>query len=545
MKTYCTTLKLLCAVLFLICVPVKAQVTIGSNHTPRSGSLLDLKQNENLNSNSTKGLLMPRVALEDVVKMGPCVKSDLAQPADKQAHIGLVVYNITDSISVGLCPGLYVWTGEEWNRLPKPCDSGIGPEMLYGPNCYIVAPGQVSEEIPIAKAYLVSESRSDLTDLNRSDNVYVEVLWQDTQNLIDKVELVDGDKGIYSKFKVTTKGSAEGNALVALHVGPNGNDSDPIVWSWHIWVTAYNPDGGGAIYAYNNSEKDYVFMDRNIGALNTTPTDPNSMGMMYQWGRKDPFTPAAGNWTDNFRPLYSHPGNALLDEVDEVLGNGNTQPSGSGIKHEVPPSGLSNLGLSIQNPMTYYYGTYIKDDHDYIFDWFSGDNTGTVKDNELWGTAAQKSPFDPCPAGWRVPDYSATKSPWYPYVDPSSWNWDGTEGLSPVGSNGYNLIGTASRTPLGYYPACFARAPKAFFTGGPVGISDEYPHCAGGTFMVFSYGTVGGQDLIESHYWTSSVSDNINAKMMSISITGFGGEAESREELAPKASGAFVRCVKE
>ncbi|MFV0420068.1 MAG: hypothetical protein ACK5KT_15225 [Dysgonomonas sp.] len=546
MKLHFIFFKMLCIAYLFVCTQANAQVTIGKGLPPKSGSLLDLKENDNLNQNSTKGFLLPRVALEDVVKMGPCVQSDLAQLADKQAHVGLTVYNVTDSIEVGLCPGVYVWTSEQWVRIPDPCVSAIGPELLYSPNCYIVSPGQASEEIPIAKAYLVSESRSDLTDLNRSDKVYVKILWQDTQNLIDKVELVDGDKGIYSKFKVTAKGTTQGNALVAIHVGPNGNDSDPIVWSWHIWVTDYNPNNGGTTYTYNNSEKEYIFMDRNIGALNTTPTDPNSMGVMYQWGRKDPFTAAAGNWTHNFRDLYSH-SNILLNEVNEELGNGNTQPSGTGIKHITPPSGASNLALSIQNPMAFYAGPYIKGDGQYIFDWYSGDGAGTVSDNELWGTPTQKSPFDPCPAGWRVPAYSASKSPWAPYVDTSGWGggWgDGTDGLSTTGSNGYNFVGTSSRTALGYYPAGFARAPKAFFKGGPVGTSDQYPSAAGGTFLVIGYETANGQDRIEAHYWTSSISNNTKAKMLSITI-GMMGDSSSDESLSPKAKGAFVRCVKE
>lgn len=545
MKLHYTIGRMLCLAFALIYVQAEAQVTIGHSSEPNRGSLLDLKQNDSINDNSSKGLLLPRVALEDVVKMGPCIQSDLAQDEDKKAHVGLTVYNITDSLSVGLCPGIYIWDGTTWIRLPEPCKStAVDPELLYSPNCYIVEPGQDSEEIPIAKAYLVSESRSDLTDLNRSDKVSVKVLWQDTESLIDKVELIDGDKGIYSKFKVTTKGTAQGNALVALHVGPLGTDADPIAWSWHIWVTDYDPNGG-TTYPHNNGEKDYVFMDRNIGALNTTPTNVNSMGLMYQWGRKDPFTSAAGNWTHEVRDLYSHPSNTVLNEINEVLPNGNTQPSGSGIKHVIPPSGTSNLQISIQSPMTFFAGDYIRNDYNYVFDWYSGDSIGTPNNNELWGTSTQKSPFDPCPAGWRVPSYATNNSPWYPYLDTGGWgSWGGIAGFNIVGSNGFNFVGTSSRSALGYYPACFARAPRAFFTGGSVGSSNEYPTSAGGSFLVIGYGTAGMQDQIEGYYWTSSFSDNRKAKMMSITIDVMG-EPQINEGLSPKAKGAYVRCVKE
>lgn len=42
-------------------------------------------------------------------------------------------------------------------------------------------------------------------------------------------------------------------------------------------------------YAHNNGEADYLFMDRNIGATSVSATDITSMGLTYQWGRKDPF----------------------------------------------------------------------------------------------------------------------------------------------------------------------------------------------------------------------------------------------------------------
>lgn len=559
MKLHFILIKMvLCFICTLFCVQITAQITVGSEVSPAKGSLLDLKENDGTNENSKKGMLFPRVALEDAVKLDPCIKSDVVQDADKKTHIGLTVYNITDDLTVGLCPGLHVWDGDKWVRVPEPCKAD--KSLLYSPNCYIVTPGQASEEIPIAKAYLVAEDRSDLSDLSRNDKVFVRVLWQDEQSLIDKVELVDGDKGIFSKFKVTANSGKEGNALVTLHVGPNGDKNDPIVWSWHIWVTDYDPNsvtvtdygqntaGTSSVYKYNNGETDYIFMDRNIGGLNTSSSDINSMGLMYQWGRKDPFASANGNWTDNERTLYSHPDNTPLTELNEVLPGGALQASGNGIKHQMPPvasAGSSNLKLAIQNPMTFYYGSYIKDDSDYLFDWYSGDATGTVKD-ELWGTASQKSPFDPCPAGWRVPAYNGTNSPWYPYVDPNNWSWDGTEGLSTINTKGFNFSGNVSRTPLGYYPAGFSRAPKAYFGGGPVGADDNYPQFAGGTFFVGGgYGTVNGWDLIDAHYWTSTISTTSNAKMMTISITGMMGEPESIEESSPKATGAFVRCVKE
>ena len=109
----------------------------------------------------------------------------------------------------------------------------------------------------------------------------------------------------------------EGNVLIGIYdatAGEPTQDAKPL-WSWHIWITDYNPGGdingiipaisqnpgkadvtGGAIYRFggidNNQTKDgstQAMMDRNLGALSATPTDgAKTIGMYYQCGRKDP-----------------------------------------------------------------------------------------------------------------------------------------------------------------------------------------------------------------------------------------------------------------
>ena len=74
-----------------------------------------------------------------------------------------------------------------------------------------------------------------------------------------------------------TTGDMEGNALIALC-----NADGDILWSWHIWFT---DDPRGQEY-YNNAG---TMMDRNLGATSATPGDVGALGLLYQWGRKDPF----------------------------------------------------------------------------------------------------------------------------------------------------------------------------------------------------------------------------------------------------------------
>ena len=66
---------------------------------------------------------------------------------------------------------------------------------------------------------------------------------------------------------ITASGST-GNCVIAAL-----DDSGYILWRWHIWVTNYDLDNSsvmnGNTYVYNN----YTWMDRNLGASTTTPSD--------------------------------------------------------------------------------------------------------------------------------------------------------------------------------------------------------------------------------------------------------------------------------
>ena len=55
-----------------------------------------------------------------------------------------------------------------------------------------------------------------------------------------------------------------------------------ILWSWHIWY----PEAEVAGIA---SKTGYEVMNMNLGAMRNTAGDVSSYGLLYQWGRKDPF----------------------------------------------------------------------------------------------------------------------------------------------------------------------------------------------------------------------------------------------------------------
>lgn len=85
-----------------ILLKTNAQVTIGSGETPDNNALLDLKESETI---STKGLLMPRVALTSTTSYAPMT-----------GHImGMTIFN---TATVGdVTPGFYYNDGSKWVRL--------------------------------------------------------------------------------------------------------------------------------------------------------------------------------------------------------------------------------------------------------------------------------------------------------------------------------------------------------------------------------------------------------------------------------------------
>ena len=154
----------------------------------------------------------------------------------------------------------------------------------------------------------------------------------------------------------------EGNAVIAAK-DANHN----ILWSWHIWLTD-EPEGQEY---YNNAG---TMMDRNLGATSATPGDVGALGLLYQWGRKDPF-----------------------------LGSSSISSSTRAKSTITWPSAVSSdssngtIAYATANPTTFIQYSYNN------YDWYYTGSETT--DNTRWTTSeSSKSIYDPCPAGWRVPD---------------------------------------------------------------------------------------------------------------------------------------------
>lgn len=151
-----------------------------------------------------------------------------------------------------------------------------------------------------------------------------------------------------------------GNALIAAK-----DVYDNILWSWHIWVPATAISEG----TYGISTPN--MLDRNLGALKAATwgtDDIQTMGLLYQWGRKDPF----------------------LNKMNHSSGsNDYTNHAKTSGPSTMETKQMASIEESIQNPT--------------VFAGQSADKVSwlAVDDVTMWG--ADKTIYDPCPPGYKVP----------------------------------------------------------------------------------------------------------------------------------------------
>lgn len=300
-------------------------------------------------------------------------------------------------------------------------------------NCYIVTGSGLFSFKPVkgnTSIYLESASSA-------------EVLWESfgtstvpsVGDLVYDVSVIDG----MIRFSASDR---KGNAVIAAK-----DASGTILWSWHIWLSDQPQN-----QVYNNNAG--TMMDRNLGATSAIPGDVQSLGLHYQWGRKDPFLS----------------GNSIST---------NTQAA-STITWPNAVSSTSSTGTTayaVSHPTT-FIGSNSSN-----YDWYYTGNSST--DNTRWQTLDKtKGLYDPCPPGYRVPD-GGNNGVWAAAFGVSgnftaSSNSDSIKLGMDFGKDGKRL-GSASSI---WYPSAGNHSPTGSLVN--VGWFGRYWSCTNGLEFLFN-----------------------------------------------------------
>lgn len=370
----------------------------------------------------------------------------------------------------------------------------------------------------------------------------VEVVWMPSEKMVTRDE-TDGNitlvekpnaKGEDDYFEIRVpKTASQGNFLVGLYrdVNENGkrdSNSEPYRWSWHFWVTDYNPDlevpivntgstltsqytydvYGGRVFRLDGTEwrngiyKNTVMMDRNIGALSPvtagdgTDVVRTESNLLYQWGRKDPIP--------FVKVLYNENGR-LTSEIPTHKGGADSDFA---------------LDDAFAYPVSYIYSS--GNSHK---DWTKEPDSGLYlwKDSRIPGTedelkrSTAKSLYDPCPYGWQLPSPLA---------------WEDMEMGRTVFNEGRGLGFSTSKTRYGmsYWPGTADAAVDGEILFQVTGYLS-------GNSSYISYNSGG--------YHTSVPVDESYAYLLSVSSSKMALTGDRLDYVANYRSTAFgARCVK-
>ncbi len=396
-------------------------------------------------------------------------------------------FTLTEEIPYTMEDNVLFLDGEELGR----CRMGMSDDTLYISETKYLKVNKFSEERcpdypydlsypSAANCYIVSsEGQYEFRTVkgNSTESVgkvaSAEILWESfgSSNAPNRdyadlylIEEVSASED-YITFTATRH---KGNAVIAAK-----DAEGKILWSWHIWMTDQPED-----QVYNNEAG--VMMDRNLGATSVSFDNGPGFGLLYQWGRKDPFV------------------GGIYRISDIIIGTTITWPA-----PVISNSTSGTIAYATEHPTTFITG---------------GDDNGNwcygSADNTLW--QSEKTIYDPCPAGYRVPDGDVWSEAFGPDLHHQE-SESQTHALN-FGSGEINVL-TDTCSDCWYFGA-----GRRLAKDGSVSDTGEY-----------------------GYYWscTASQSDSGKAYSMSFYLKSFQSVNVTPEFARDRASGFSVRCVRE
>ena len=239
-------------------------------------------------------------------------------------------------------------------------------------NCYVISQPNVKYRFNASVKGNSSES------IPTAD---VKILWAEDD---EDISYLNFESDGYASFYLARAKDENGNELTTANRGnmvlAAYDKAGTILWSWHLWLVADKDPLAGV--ELSNGE---TIMNFNLGAWDnpngsTVAADIwRGYGLYYQWGRKDPF----------LRPEYYD----CAQNLDETVYNQEQDYVYVTVKESTSKTGT--IDYSVKHPMT-----FLSSNEDNQGDWLYKNHR-----NDLW-SATEKSIYDPCPHGWRVPSKS-------------------------------------------------------------------------------------------------------------------------------------------
>lgn len=221
----------------------------------------------------------------------------------------------------------------------------------------------------------------------------VAILWETAEGLVT-IKTNKPDKNGLITYTVKDKKDQWNTSVFEPGHGGNAliggfDENNKLVWSWHIWVVGDFANG----IQTEQWVTGYDFMDRYLGAYSNEPGN-RSLGLLYQWGRKDPFIGAANveEVRNHSQIVKAYTKNYTVHNVTYDWGDWTDRTDRTD----------ENVQNSILNPTKILKNGFLS----------SGTGINEFNPQALWGTTSSsinveengvKTLYDPCPPGYRVP----------------------------------------------------------------------------------------------------------------------------------------------
>lgn len=362
------------------------------------------------------------------------------------------------------------------------------PMEILSANCYLVDFASTTGNTIYIPA-VAQANKDGVTRIAEDEKLDVNILWCDQPD-VDLSMSYDEKTQLIS---VTNNVAFTGNVVIVIKTPGLDVGFGDFRWSWHIWslgsdVTEYDADRN--IYDFKTDKtKDFngfTWMDRNLGAYTLERTNDGSWGLLYQYGRKDPFPGARFDSPLKSKNVYCEGIRFTMEQDHPYIG-----------KLFANVSSPNNLEYSIEHPMTFIAGMWYSTGDD--CDWYTND--GTLRNNYLWLNEYQeKAPYNPCPSGWTLP-FGGKSGPFV--------------GLWPNAANATVYTEGVLYDEIGYVPFIPYRNENKLF-------------------VLYTTGSNIGSQM----RW-GNVNDN------GVSVTTFSNQSVQHADITTRASAMPVRCVRE